>query len=430
MAEPTSKKRKTEDTPAVPVVYRCEYLIPNRTRTCGMQRKQDNKYCSHHMIEGQSERVPCPLDPKHTVWKQDLSRHLKKCPSLGKDLHDPWYSLNINHKLSNELCAQTSPSQTQLGDTEEQLLDEYLPLIREAGEQFTPLRLISSSHEGLSKRLSEKEHQKHPIQQSSLAGNLKTKGLLGPDNFYIEFGCGKAELSRFLNLCILEEHKSTNSTSTNSYGFGLIDRSVNRMKNDPKITKETTIFNAQNQSSLHPLHPQVKRTRIDIKDLDLDNFLDGCKCENVVGISKHLCGVATDMTLRSLFNSSVIETQSLNGLMIAMCCRHICDYDLLLPFSKEYLAAKGFNKPSFKVLQKVVSWAVSSIPDSSTGIASQSSLSSAEKTKLGVMARRLIDESRVYALRKMLPSNYTSEIFWYVDQNITLENVCLCVKRN
>jgi len=45
----------------------------------------------------------------------------------------------------------------------------------------------------------------------------------------------------------------------------------------------------------------VKRIGMDIKDLDLSK-LDLLKDKNVVAYSKHLCGSATDITLKSLVN--------------------------------------------------------------------------------------------------------------------------------
>ena len=45
----------------------------------------------------------------------------------------------------------------------------------------------------------------------------------------------------------------------------------------------------------------VKRIGMDIKDLDLSK-LDLLKGKNVVAYSKHLCGSATDVALKSLVN--------------------------------------------------------------------------------------------------------------------------------
>jgi tRNA:m4X modification enzyme len=55
----------------------------------------------------------------------------------------------------------------------------------------------------------------------------------------------------------------------------------------------------------------------------------------IVGIAKHLCGGATDLTLHSL--SQI--TESVTGLSIATCCHHACDaYTYVnLPYIAQYL---------------------------------------------------------------------------------------------
>lgn len=388
-----------------------------------MQRKKGNKYCSEHMQQDSEDRIPCPLDPKHTVWKKDLNKHVRKCNARPKDIQDPWFSLNCNHTLK-KTSSPPLTAQTKEEIEEEIELDDIIDLVVKAAAKYPPLEYSIESHSGLDKRLSEVEKPKHPIQQSSLAGNLKKRGLLNTKTVYLEFGCGKAELLRFISLCCLQETgKEVNSNS--NYGFGLIDRSVNRMKNDPKITKEAEQYNKQHGTSVEP---QVKRTRIDIKDLDLDIFLEDIRHDNVTGISKHLCGVATDLTLRLLFNSQLITNNKFKGLMIAMCCRHICDYDLLLPLSQKHLKENGITtKARFQKLKKLVSWAVSGTrPDHNTH---QDQEEYFKRQRIGLAARRLVDESRLYAIKEMLPENYKCDMFWYVEPDVTLENVCLCIEK-
>lgn len=417
-SEPATTKKEKKP------YYRCEFMIPKKGRTCSVQRKKHLKYCTQHQTETENKdakRVPCPLDPKHNVWDYDVERHLKRCNAKPQESHEPWWSLNINHSLSSFEDNGPQP-EDESGIDEQDTFNKYLDLIRSHVGSFQELEYSIESHSGLQKRLSQVEHQKHPIQQSSLAGNLKKKNMLGTDNFYVEFGCGKAELSRFINLCILQDYKAEEATNV---GYGLIDRGVNRMKNDPKIIKETQQYNTDNETKINP---DIKRTRLDIKDLDLDKFLAGTSSNNVIAISKHLCGVATDLTLRLILNSKLIETNSFKGLQVAMCCRHVCDYDQLLPLSRQYLYDKGFKSPeSFKVMKKIVSWAVSG--DRDTQEVDTNGLTDQQRRQYGITTRRLIDESRLFAIRKMIPQHYQCEIFWYVKNDVTLENVCLSIVR-
>ena len=57
-------------------------------------------------------------------------------------------------------------------------------------------------------------------------------------------------------------------------------------------------------------------------------------------------------------------------------------------------------------------------------------LNSKQRYEYGIKARRIIDESRVYALKSILGNKYNIETFWYVDTDTTKENVCLSITRN
>lgn len=84
-------------------------------------------------------------------------------------------------------------------------------------------------------------------------------GLLSNSFLYLEFGAGKGELLRYLNQCILQQKTECSCT----YGFGLIDRGKNRLKADSKIISDSETLQTK---------PQIKRSKIDIKDLNLINF--------------------------------------------------------------------------------------------------------------------------------------------------------------
>lgn len=428
---PPKKKLKVEKRPD-----QCSFFMAKKGRYCGTQRKKGEEFCVQH-LPNEGNRVPCPLDPNHSVWENDLPRHLKKCNAKpkGEDEREAWYKKDINLMLrggQNQKTEDTQDTEREAQDTEnteqtqkskdtentDETYKKYVHIVKNT--KFPDLQYKIANHRGLKKRLDEKEQAKHPIQQSSLMGNLKDQGLLNANSFYVEFGCGKAELSRFLNSCVQSDMIDNNSYDSENYGFGLIDRGINRMKNDSKIIKEAQEFNEEFGRSNKPF---VKRSRIDIKDLDLKTFLEDCKASQVIGISKHLCGVATDLTLKLILNA---ELDNFGGLLIAMCCRHVCDYDQLLPPSQEYLTTKGFDKQSFKYLKRMCSWAVSGSRLAESETDEITGLNGPEKISVGLIARRIIDESRVFAMKQLLPQ-HNVEIFWYVEKDITLENVCLSI---
>lgn len=430
---PAIKKQKLENTSE-----QCAFYLAKKKRTCRMQRKAGNMYCSEHMIQSKDstpevsskgERVPCPKDPRHTVWSNDVERHLKRCKKVVQK-EDLWFHQDFNVTLQDSKLEKTKVNEENSTEiNKKDLLHSCIEELRKHNT-YPPLELNVHEHPGLNNRLEQVQQKKHPIQQSSLIGNLKSNNLLGLGHRYIEFGCGKAELSRFVNLSILEDLK--NNSDTNSietpYGFGFIDRGVNRMKMDPKILLDVSEFL---QMKVTP--PTIVRTRIDIKDLHLDTFLEQFPTNDtgIVCISKHLCGAATDLTLKLLLNSQIFATKKFSGLLVAMCCRHVCLYEQLLPHSREFLAQRGFkDENTFAVLKKIASWAVCGRPEGmgdDDGKDHTSGLSYSQREELGQQARRLIDESRVYALKHSLPSTYEIKINWYVPKDITLENVTLSI---
>lgn len=380
--EPSVKRQRIDD-------LRCEFYMKEKKRYCGMQKKAGLRFCSQHTPQGEGVelRTPCPLDPNHSVKASDLDKHLKKCNARPKE-KEYWYSQDIN---------------LQLGEATNEVEDDhddqhYFDLLMQL--EFDELPQHIGSHEGLLKKLLETKNQKHALQQSSLIGNMARLNQLSTDTFYLEYGCGKGELSRYVNLCAMQEpteHKP-------GYGFGLIDRGVNRQKMDTRIL---------NDCQARGITPTVKRSRIDIKDLDVLKFLEDTSAEKVMIISKHLCGVATDLTLCLVLKSNLHKGSRFKGMLIAMCCRHVCSYELLLPESKRYLACMGFpSAKSFLVLRKAVSWAVSG--------------DDKQRAKVGLVARRIIDESRAIAMQKRL-KNYKVDLFRYAEPSTTLENVCLSI---
>ena len=71
----------------------------------------------------------------------------------------------------------------------------------------TPLNFLNEcfAFSVIQKKFLKKENKKHVTQQASLVGAMKETGLLSGSHFYMEFGCGKAELSRMVNACVVHD---------------------------------------------------------------------------------------------------------------------------------------------------------------------------------------------------------------------------------
>ena len=153
---------------------------------------------------------------------------------------------------------------------------------------------------------------KHLIQNSSLLGQLDKTGLLENGNTFVEFGSGRGQLTYWLT-------KAVDDATTCQ--FLLVDRASHRHKFDNRLKEVEDL--------------ELVRLRVDIADLALGRVSPHItqQKENIVGVrdlegfksndlsqlyqvSKHLCGAATDLSLRCL-TSTIAETESeLAGILI------------------------------------------------------------------------------------------------------------------
>jgi hypothetical protein len=69
----------------------CCYLVPRKQKLCNIARAGTSMYCGNHQSVGSersadgatdqagAERIPCPIDSTHTIYKRNLKQHLKIC---------------------------------------------------------------------------------------------------------------------------------------------------------------------------------------------------------------------------------------------------------------------------------------------------------------------------------------------------------------
>ncbi|KAL6073687.1 tRNA:m(4)X modification enzyme TRM13 [Balamuthia mandrillaris] len=96
---PTNTTTSTSTTAA-----HCHFYVTKRKRYCRVTPIPGELYCGTHRSSSsssshESDRVACPLDPRHSVYATKLQRHLKKCPSLLLDQRRrslPCFSLDLN----------------------------------------------------------------------------------------------------------------------------------------------------------------------------------------------------------------------------------------------------------------------------------------------------------------------------------------------
>ncbi|KAF9580075.1 hypothetical protein BGW38_003414 [Lunasporangiospora selenospora] len=496
-----TKRQKTQ-APPPPVPDRprqCHFLAPSKNKYCRLTTKLGNKFCGEHSmyeqvapasnVDGdndtagsnpdskpQRKRIPCPFDPSHTAWEDDLKTHLYKCNARPKE-GTAHFKADINLSLprpetvqtpsGESMPASTVLSRDMLGKLSKDRLMALIQKIQDLHAKYVPeIRTMILDHPALDERKKNIKNIKHAHQQASLLGHMKRLSMLAdPTTCFIEFGAGRGELSNYLKIAMDDEGQGT---------FILVDRTPPRNKFDSQML------------GLKEIKSLVKRHTMDIKDLVLEHIpelrrdvtalerevpvkedgsveSDSVYVEKkpVVALSKHLCGGATDITLKCLSNYQDSERSKsplpspVKGILIALCCHQLCHH-YMYP-NQKFLKEIGVGPEDFAYLTRMSSWAVcvnqtktstdkeTSNPgtpsekptDSSNGDDEHSVKADAEldelgahiealdgqaREKLGLQCKRLLDIGRVKYLQE---HGFEAELVYYVDKETSLENLAL-----
>ncbi|KAF5206813.1 Kinesin, partial [Thalictrum thalictroides] len=262
--------------------------------------------------------------------------------------------------------------------------------------------------------------EKHVLQQASILGNLDDFGLLsssaqGASNTeleerndngvpaVVEFGAGRGYLTQMLADC---------------YGIQkvyLVERRSYKLKADRSLRQKENLI--------------LERLRIDIEDLDLHG-IESLKRVPYLAIGKHLCGPATDLTLRCCLREHCSQDKvvfasdnHLRGLAVATCCHHLCQWKHYI--NKSYFSNMEVTKDDFHAITWFTSWAVDADHSSENfDVADQRSsvdsgkeieecgenvlgpadivrnMSPSERAALGFMCKDIIDMGRLMWIKK------------------------------
>ncbi|XP_061152444.1 tRNA:m(4)X modification enzyme TRM13 homolog isoform X3 [Syngnathus typhle] len=261
---------------------KCAFFVDKKRRFCKMVVAKGHRFCGEHANmdtnvyeEGCCRRIVCPLDPKHTVSKDNLYKHLRKCNSRDK-AKPVYYVENINagsvdnteHSLQETTLCERSATQLQ------HLLDKLDSASK--GLPCEPEELFMS-HGVLQEVIDNPKNGdsacKHLKQQSSILGHLEVLGLLRRGRCFVEFGAGRGKLSHWI-LRALEGDRQEHLQIL------LVERSSTRFKVDGKHREGDVEF---------------ARLQIDIQHLDLSQIPLPKHGLPLVAVGKHLCGAATAM---------------------------------------------------------------------------------------------------------------------------------------
>ncbi|XP_008695885.1 tRNA:m(4)X modification enzyme TRM13 homolog isoform X2 [Ursus americanus] len=449
-------------TTEFPAEGRCSYYVEKKKRFCRMVVAAGKRFCGEHAGVAEEEnarkRILCPLDPKHTVYEDQLAKHLKKCNSREKPKPD-FFIQDINAGLKDE--TEIPEQLVSISSLSEEQLENLIKKLRKASEAL---------HDALNDPKNGDSATKHLKQQASILGNIEKLKLLGPRRCFVEFGAGKGKLSHWVDIALKDAEK---------VHFILVEKVTTRFKVDGKHRRKNSVF---------------ERLQIDIQHLCLSKIpLLSKEKLPVVGIGKHLCGVATDLALRCLVETYAASCEERNeeplakrikndktekeintlakegneknvaekwspvaGIVIALCCHHRCDWRHYV--GTEYFRALGLGAVEFHYFQRMSSWATCGmrrtsleasslttkskdqqnadseehddggcrIPDDSTESA-PGFLTVEEKKKIGHLCKLLIDQGRVKYLQQ---KGFSPALQYYTDPLVSLENVLLTALPN
>ncbi|KAJ4969043.1 hypothetical protein NE237_015744 [Protea cynaroides] len=466
---------------------RCNFWLPKKNRFCANKRLGDSLFCGNHNPKSEEQRITCPLDSSHAVLQENLEAHLRKCPFL-KQLQSlkqqPFYKKGINggrddgvydvkvtskdpenftfpnKQLSESLDGITSNMKRnavynmtvpEFSQLMRKIVSIHASICSEIHESYSiPEACGIWINKGIDRKLPFQE--KHVLQQASILGNLADFGVLenpvanvvcpniaeplcsdgsSEDKIpaVIEFGAGRGYLTQMLADC---------------YGIKkvfLVERKSYKLKADRSLRQTEGLT--------------LERLRIDIEDLNLD-AVESLRRVPYLAIGKHLCGPATDLTLRCCLPEQSQEDKAINssgsrylrGLAIATCCHHLCQWRHYL--NKGYLLNLGIRKDDFHAITWFTSWAVdadygsdlSNVVDHGLhllsinvkkycGTSAQGveeivrNMEAVERAALGMMCKEIIDMGRLMWIKDQ---GLSTKLTKYVPSNISPENHLLIAK--
>ena len=331
--------------------------------------------------------VECPTPGCRTPLKPSrIAAHLLKCPVLEeqKILQESGYwSPGINSGRDADENPPPPPpalSAEAAAELEERINTAHVHALSQL--LHTPAAACTDSTLGINAR----KRESHRLQRAAIVDELASLGVLGHGHCILEVGAGNGELS----LAIAEAYPSEMATDA----LILLDNSKK-----PKGRSSGSRLSADEE--LKSRCQSFTRVKIGVEDCDLkalrDKFAPG---RRLVIVAKHLCGAASDFTLRAVHSSSPL----VEAIVLGTCCHHRCDYDAYP--AREYLNALNLTS-AFGSLCRF----------SSRGVDAFATTSRADT---GRRVKDLLDEGRASFLRE---AGYDANLVRYVDASITPENV-------
>lgn len=398
---------------------KCKHFVLRKKRYCKMTVKIGHEYCGEHQKplesvsadnDQQGLRIVCPLDRKHTCYAHNLKKHLKICNARPKAV-ESYISKGINY--SDEPNTLVDDSGKLLSEFDTKCIKQTIERVRKVFENIPEDKITKKFLEFdiIEKEMLKPDYgnktKKHLKQASSILGILKEYDLMKPSSLFIEFGAGRGALSYWLALATNFDEKSK---------IVIVEKASPKHKKDNKIAMTSD---------------KIKRIRADISDLVLDNLEIVNETNYIVGVTKHLCGAATDLALRCLVNTKAFN-EKVKGGVFTFCCHHRCRW---IPYTgKNFFEENNLNVTDFTIMCAMASWATCG-----TGLSRNEKhisgdelkqnnrdveigLTRSEKEEIGRISKIILNWGRLCYMEK---HSYSCKLHYYVDQTVSLENMCI-----
>lgn len=464
---------------------KCTLFLPAKRRCCSLGAKPGTAFCGAHGAGRERERVPCPLDPKHTVFADELDKHVKVCPArVHAQESQPWFREGINtlmawrNRSTAAAPAPLPPTPRTLNAMFENLEACHRTLGESAALNAPPelalpseaVRVLASGEAWRSgNRVAAGEAVRHSTsakmdtQRLAIAAHMRKWGMLPQDRRdgercypCVEVGAGRGFLA---HACAL----------FGSRALVLVERRSYRFKAD-------TILRGDFDDADRDV--ALVRVRGDAANVDLEHVfradLPQCASERVAVCGKHLCGSATDQALIAAVR--LAESASppnaakdargmgrLSGVAIATCCHHACTYDEYcgMDYLDEHVfpsdvTSDAARRGLFVCLSRMASWAVDAsenehdalglsdgaspspavlpeappdLPETPAAALRQvaRTLAPARRHELGRVAKRILDEGRRRWCASAFGGGARAEVVPFVRREVSPENRLLLV---
>ncbi|KAJ1462646.1 methyltransferase TRM13-domain-containing protein [Pelagophyceae sp. CCMP2097] len=351
----------------------CSHWLTKKNRWCNLTAGRDSAFCKEHDPQQSSRRVPCPVDPTHTIPADSVERHVKICNKTRADAevrsHD-WFAEDVNGGGAGDAGADGGAARPV-----EELFRALLALDADDYGDDEAARGAAEEADGPAGVM-----ETHADRDAAQGGLILDKldffcpGLETADVAFVDLGAGKGGLGAVVR------------SRLPAAAVVLVERSAFKFKKDRVIGASGSF----------------ERVPGDLRDVSLEKVAS-LRGRAVVGVAKHLCGCATDLALKAL-----IQHGGLCAVAIATCCHHACnwrDYVGRDHFAAQLRCASAAQAAAeFKLVSKWSSWATGGAraaalktehAAAAADFSDAASLAPRDRLRVGRAAKRILDAGRL-----------------------------------